>query len=70
MNDDPILIERPQDAVDAVAATWAKHHADLAARDETLAAVQAYLEAAATNPDAIDPRVLVADLQKIAGVPQ
>lgn len=54
---------------DELIAAAEKHLAHDHERDEMLAAAQAYLEAAATNPGDVDPHVLIADLQKIVGVP-
>lgn len=62
------LIERPQDTVDAVATSWAKHHADVAVRDEIIDRAQRFAEVLAADDDAIR-RAVAAELIEIVGTP-
>lgn len=62
------LIEHPQDAIDAVAAGWAKHHAEEATCAEILDRAQRFAEALAFDDDAVR-RAVAAELIEIIGVP-
>lgn len=63
------LIESPQAAVDAAAASWAKHHAEKTNPVEILDRAQRYAEALAFDEDAARRSVAV-ELIEILGVPQ
>lgn len=62
------LIERPQTAVDAAAADWARHHAIEAAYAEIIDRAQRFAEVLRVDEDAVR-RAVAVELIEIIGVP-